>query len=205
MDTYINKVELVPGIMCYKNVFPESYKIIEAISEQDWEDGYVAASRFQDTNDSYGVLNKDLRDVGEVFINHPSSNEDLSIYSYYEKTKDFGQELHNNFSVCEDDYIKHYNVKTVSRKYKTYQILKYEVGQHFGNHVDSVPGFERTISQTYYFNDSYEGGELYFDRFNLRYKPEARDLLIFPSMWVYSHSAEPVTSGIRYALVNFIQ
>ena len=47
-----------------------------------------------------------------------------------------------------------------------------------------------------YLNDDYEGGELFFDKLNLKIKPKAGDLYLFPSSYVYSHAAMPVTSSM---------
>jgi predicted 2-oxoglutarate/Fe(II)-dependent dioxygenase YbiX len=52
-----------------------------------------------------------------------------------------------------------------------------------------------------YVNDNYEGGEIYFPRFDLEVKPEAGDLVIFPSTYIYEHASKPIISGTKYAIV----
>jgi predicted 2-oxoglutarate/Fe(II)-dependent dioxygenase YbiX len=53
-------------------------------------------------------------------------------------------------------------------------------------------------------NDDYEGGEINFPRFNLKIKPEKNSLILFPSNYVYNHSAEPVKNGTKYAIATFL-
>jgi predicted 2-oxoglutarate/Fe(II)-dependent dioxygenase YbiX len=60
------------------------------------------------------------------------------------------------------------------------------------------------VSLVAYINDDYEGGELSFRLQNLKIKPEAGDLFIFPSTFMYPHKAEVVTSGIKYSIVTML-
>ena len=62
------------------------------------------------------------------------------------------------------------------------------------------------LSCTVFLNDpdDYEGGELYFDKFNLKIKPKAGDLYLFPSSYLFSHAAMPVTDGIKYSIVTML-
>ena len=59
----------------------------------------------------------------------------------------------------------------------------------------------RDKDDVYYFNDNYKGGEIQFDKFNLKYKPNKNELLFFPSSYIYSHQVLPITEGCRYAVV----
>jgi predicted 2-oxoglutarate/Fe(II)-dependent dioxygenase YbiX len=54
-----------------------------------------------------------------------------------------------------------------------------------------------------YFNDDYVGGEIEFPEFDIFYKPQLGDILVFPSSFIYNHSVKEVTSGVRYAAVNW--
>ena len=55
-----------------------------------------------------------------------------------------------------------------------------------------------------YFNDDYEGGELYFRLQNLNLKPQAGDLYIFPSNFMYPHQAKKVITGTKYSIVTML-
>ena len=60
------------------------------------------------------------------------------------------------------------------------------------------------LSSLFYLNDDYEGGELYFDKFNLKIKPKAGDLYLFPSTYLFSHASLPVTEGTKYSIVTML-
>ena len=53
-----------------------------------------------------------------------------------------------------------------------------------------------------YLNDEYEGGELFFPYFDLKFKPEAGDIVLFPSTFIWAHAALPVESGLKYSAVT---
>ena len=69
-------------------------------------------------------------------------------------------------------------------------------------HADDGDPYRCTVSSVGYPNDNYEGGELFFKLFNIKYKPTAGDFVICPSAYSYAHSSEPVTNdGIKYSFV----
>jgi predicted 2-oxoglutarate/Fe(II)-dependent dioxygenase YbiX len=81
-------------------------------------------------------------------------------------------------------------------------IVRYGAGEFFKIHTDDGEPYRCTVSCVGYPNDNYEGGELYFPKFNVKYKPKAGDFVLSPSAYVYAHSSEPVTDdGIKYSLV----
>jgi predicted 2-oxoglutarate/Fe(II)-dependent dioxygenase YbiX len=55
-----------------------------------------------------------------------------------------------------------------------------------------------------YLNDDYEGGEIEFVNFDIKIKPKAGTLIMFPSNYPYSHIAHPVISGTKYAVSTFL-
>jgi hypothetical protein len=125
-----------------------------------------------------------------------------------EDQKNFGIEMMENFHLVTEDYIKKYNItvdlnetsidengnSTQTWRWTGGTIGKYhmsdeeqKVGMRY--HSDYIreqgyaPGYKFVITCTIYFNDDYEGGEIDFamgDKL-IKYKPEAGDLLVFPS------------------------
>jgi hypothetical protein len=80
-------------------------------------------------------------------------------------------------------------------------IIKYTAGHYFRVHSDDTDFYRCTVSVVGYPNDNYDGGEITFPGFDLTYKPEAGDLLLFPSSFAYAHLSEPVIGdGIKYTL-----
>ena len=53
-----------------------------------------------------------------------------------------------------------------------------------------------------FFNDDYEGGELWFPYLNLKFKAQKGDVIFFPSTYIYAHGSQPVTKGTKYSAVT---
>lgn len=97
--------------------------------------------------------------------------------------------------------------------YENPQVLRYEPGGLYGPHSDSdhfLPAeglwkkvIDRDMSMLLYLNQDFTGGELSFRQFNYTYRPQAGDLLFFPSNGQYAHQALPVRSGTRYVIVSW--
>lgn len=97
--------------------------------------------------------------------------------------------------------------------YEEPQLLRYTAGGFYAYHVDAydpVPEdkawrkvMDRDISILIYLTDKFEGGELEFRRFSYILQPGAGMLVWFPSDVRYEHTARPVTSGCRYAVVSW--
>ena len=94
------------------------------------------------------------------------------------------------------------------------QILKYEPGGFYATHADSenydpeencwTRVADRDVSLLLYLSDDFEGGDIQFNTFHYQLKPRAGMLVYFPSDHRYVHTAMPVTSGMRYAIVSWM-
>jgi predicted 2-oxoglutarate/Fe(II)-dependent dioxygenase YbiX len=113
------------------------------------------------------------------------------------------QEIYDRLSIAVNEYCTMYSVGEL-KYWEAFNFLKYEKGQHFQYHHDHASNYNCTISLVQYLNDDYEGGELSFGGWNYTYKPVAGDLVIFPSNYMYTHRAMPVTSGTKYALATML-
>ena len=74
----------------------------------------------------------------------------------------------------------------------------------FKAHTDASHDYPRQLSLVYYLNDTYEGGEIEFPHLDLKIKPLAGELIIFPANYLFLHAAKEVTSGFKYCAINFI-
>ncbi len=83
-------------------------------------------------------------------------------------------------------------------------LLQYQGGQEYTAHYDGGTSTRRAISPIIYLNDDYEGGHLEFTNFELKIKPKAGTLVLFPSNYAYTHIAHPVTKGTKYAIVTWL-
>ena len=55
-----------------------------------------------------------------------------------------------------------------------------------------------------YLNDVEEGGETYFEHFNLKIKPEIGKTLIWPAEWTHAHSGSILKSGEKYIITGWL-
>ena len=66
---------------------------------------------------------------------------------------------------------------------------------------NSFPWYD--IGTVFYINDDYQGGELYFPKQGIEFKPKARAGYFFPGDLNYIHGVRPITSGCRYTSPYF--
>lgn len=84
-------------------------------------------------------------------------------------------------------------------------VKKWDVGQSMGPHCDNYDGHSNlAFSMVTYLNDSYEGGEIDFPNHNIKIKPNAGSLIMFPSYEPFIHQVLPVKSGIRYMMTTSV-
>lgn len=116
------------------------------------------------------------------------------------------QHIDQEMFKCAAKVIKKYNnifTDCVIEQDSGYELLKYEVGQFYTQHVDSYKDSSRAVSCSFILNDDYEGGEFaFFDR-ELVYKLKKGSCIMFPSNFMYPHEIMPVTSGTRYSIITW--
>lgn len=69
------------------------------------------------------------------------------------------------------------------------------IGEEVGRPND-FPWYD--IASLFYFNDDYEGGELYFPQHGLEFKPKPGAAYFFPGDRHYAHGVRPIKSGNRF-------
>jgi predicted 2-oxoglutarate/Fe(II)-dependent dioxygenase YbiX len=89
-------------------------------------------------------------------------------------------------------------------------IRKWNPGESQGVHADGEtadgwPGYNYVVDygSIIYLNDEYEGGELFFPKYNIHMKPQPGTLIFFPSTNMYAHGVTEVTDGVRYTSPHF--
>ena len=206
-DSKLNPIEIYPKILVYKNMFKDiskSYKILtDSLTETEdrlfspWTQWSIFGDYLNpivpefSMSDKYGNL-KNIETKTQT----------------QEDQKNFGIEMMENFHLVTEDYIKRYNIDVdlnatiVNDDGHTLPLWRWTGGTIGKYHVSNenekhgmryhsdymreqgyAPGYKFIITCTIYFNDDYEGGEVDFamgDKL-VKYKPEAGDLLVFPS------------------------
>jgi 2OG-Fe(II) oxygenase superfamily len=206
-----NAEYLATGVVVYRDVFKKEHNYIERLekalgSEENnkysWKPGYTG----------YGAKNLQYRDCVDFKIKH---NEDGSLSAHMDCVqKEDLTELDRDLTRIwddayyaqlgpVDDYRNMFGLAPL-KYWESFNFIKYGPGQHFQIHSDHGYSYTCVLSAVGYINDDYEGGELYFDKINLKIKPKAGDLYLFPSSYIYSHAAMPVTSGTKYSIVTML-
>jgi predicted 2-oxoglutarate/Fe(II)-dependent dioxygenase YbiX len=88
-------------------------------------------------------------------------------------------------------------------------LLKYSVGGKYEVHTDHFSSTVRNVSIIINLNDDYEGGDLVFTNQQKvevkKIKLEKGSIVFFPSNFMYPHSIKPITKGVRYSIVSWLQ
>jgi hypothetical protein len=196
---------LAPGVHVYKNVmedvdiFLKNIKYAFTNSEKlHWQ------TEAEVLKNGKGVVDKTIRDVNTFSVPYKLAKVLLETHSSPSQAFNniVANKLYNSLDPIEKHYMSSYPVKT--KAHDLYYIMKYEESNFFQSHTDDSPEFPRTISTVYYLNSDYEGGEIEFPRFEIKYKPEGNDVIFFPSNYIYDHRVHKVTSGDRYAVVSWL-
>lgn len=123
----------------------------------------------------------------------PKNQYNLPFYDMHQKAFDHIKPL-------TDDYGRYWGVGI--QFFEAFNFVKYEgAGTHFKIHADHGPAYVTTVSVVAYINDEYEGGEIYFPRFDLTIKPKRGDVVVFPSTYIYEHASNDMISGTKYSIV----
>jgi len=121
---------------------------------------------------------------------------------------DFFRRLNNSFYetvlAATEVYRRRFLPDISALYHEPYNLLRYRTGNEYKAHYDGDTVTRRAVSPILYLNDDYEGGELEFVNFDLKIKPRAGSLYIFPSSFPYAHIAHPVTKGTKYAIVSWL-
>lgn len=201
MNTWSEKVNLGSGIVCYKNVIKKDLNLIDRLENILGPVGEVGRYSWMPAYVGYQQLIPEYRDCADfkfkkTDIEHDKSESSLLLQGIW-------QDVYNEKFPAVEDYRQEFNIMEL-KYWEAFNFVKYGPGQHFQEHHDHGYSYNCTVSLVAYINDDYEGGELYFRRQNLTIKPEAGDLMIFPSNYMYPHRAMPVHSGTKYSIVTML-
>lgn len=208
MQTWTEKINLGNGIVCYRGVIKKEFDVINRLEKNlgsvagygelssegnryHWMPAYVG----------YQQLIPDYRDCVDFKFKKTDIEQDRSEVSL--ELQALWQDVYDAQFQAVEDYRKDYNIMDL-KYWEAFNFIKYGPGQHFQEHHDHGFSYNCTVSLVAYPNDDYEGGELYFRLQDLKIKPQAGDLYIFPSNFMYPHQAMPVHSGTKYSIVTML-
>jgi hypothetical protein len=185
------------GINIYRNAITEEagLKYINILeSHLNGQTRYSWSGAHVTTSEDVDLESRNAKDFKFNSVGlGPKSEENAELYSMH-------NEIFRSVRECVDDYGRYWGVGISS--YEAFNFVKYEgAGTHFKIHADHGPTYVSTTSIVVYLNDDYEGGELWFPRFDLTIKPKAGDIVVFPSTYIYEHASQDMISGTKYSVV----
>lgn len=229
----LDVIEIYPKIFVYKNLYKDINFIYQSLKESDGTEGFFNPwSKWSDfgqyispTFKGYDYILQ-LRDVNALEAKTEKEKEH----------KDILLEILNNFYIATKDYIKKNNVDFDENRivpnikdkngnqikewvFSGPSIARYRTDitdpVAMTYHTDYIrepivsPGHKFAITALTYFNDDYEDGEIDFvvNGEAYMYKPEAGDLIVFPSghpdflmseNHIYLHGVMPARNNAKY-------
>lgn len=201
MNTWTEKEHFGNGIVCYRNVIKPEIDVIGRLEANLKPEGDQTGYSWLPAYVGYKQLMPKYRDCNDFKFKKTDLEPDKSEVSL--NLQALWQDVYDAQFPAVEDYRKEYNIMDL-KYWEAFNFIKYGPGQHFQEHHDHGFSYNCTVSLVAYPNDDYEGGELYFRLQDLKIKPRAGDLYIFPSNYMYPHVAMPVDSGTKYSIVTML-
>lgn len=194
----IEKFESAPCIFVYNDCFSSDnfISLVEKESSSSWPYMSWVSST---TGSGGGGITSEYRSSLSMSLLPIMTDE---VVERLEPLRDsFRNEIFEPLEKCVWDYRAANDLHLDSGE--PWSLLKYSMGAEYHIHHDHGPANSRTLSAVAALGDGFEGGELEFNKFNIKIKLKKNSLILFPSNFPYTHIAHPVTSGIKYSLVTW--
>lgn len=183
IDVSVTGEEIAPGIFIFEDAFTNYEEILKKSEE-------LPENRKSFAHLNNGSVNKSIRNNIAIDLT-PSYDVDEIWWKTCQKLWQYG----NAYALFYD---------TGFSGIEPPQLLRYyQQDGFYKSHSDSSAKFPRVFSAVLYLNDVEEGGETYFDRFDISVNPKAGRLAIFPANYMYSHQAKVPVSGEKNVVVTW--
>jgi hypothetical protein len=167
---------------------------IGGMSEKDWSTQYEA-SLLEFIKSQYGVSTfEEAVDMGYNMSVDSNWVDKNATIENQETCRSIYERLNGVFVDMPE--LEFQGAGSIQRQYE---------GVKLNYHVDSESNPSVAYAAVMYINDDFLGGELHFPKLDVKFKPKAKDLIVFPSADEYLHGVLPVEAGpTRYAIPAFI-
>lgn len=180
--------EIAPCIVLIDNAFDNTDKIIKKALDNAEDFGVEKAKIYGE--DGSGDNNFRSRNTETINIS-PTYQNEVFWWTIAQKIWKYG-----------DEYGKKYKIGFSNMENP--QFLWYKKNEGFyESHIDSDYYNNRIFSSVLYLNDVEEGGETFFDNFNISVSPKSGSLIIFPANFAYRHGANVPVSNDKFAIASW--
>jgi predicted 2-oxoglutarate/Fe(II)-dependent dioxygenase YbiX len=197
-----NSEYIAPGLIVYRNAFRKDLDLInrleKILSSESNENQWKTAK----TRSRYGQGGKKYRECSDFQVKKNSDDNSGKSKSTLDLEK-ISEDCYKASLDAVEDYAQHFRLPPLGY-WSPLNFVKYDQGEYIEVHSDHSYSHICVLSSVGYINDDYEGGELFFDKLNIKIKPKAGDLYLYPSTYLYSHASLPITSGTKYSIVSFL-
>jgi len=205
--------KLGDGLVYYKNLIANPYQIIddiESLNDSIEEKIKLGLSSMSTSarlwhNWDYKNESMDLHFCKQKWLQRSTDMSESDIF--FKEHSSISDRLFFALDLAFNHYSKEiypYAGRSIKGGEDRMSILKYEKAGFLSEHIDHGTS-SRTLSVVLYLNDNYSGGEINFPHVGngITIKPEAGSAIFFPSNFVFTHSVNEISEGIRYSLPNW--
>jgi len=210
-DQNLEWIELYPKIHVYRNVLPDPQNLYRIMKESDASAEGKFYLKFWDPWAHFGTYTQikspqeaELAEKGkrfddEKFFADSAAQAYIKVISHY--TKYTGEELRPSDRFSGMSFSKYNEEIDIMKNNMT---MQYHTD--YINSQRDMPGPKFFITCTMYINDDYEGGDIEFfvDGDLINHKPQAGDIVVFPSIQPYYHGVKIIKGGNKHFVRNFV-
>ena len=155
---------------------------------------------FMDKNDAV-LISEYATKYSDFFTDFGNKEQEFTVHTYHEiesRDVDILNMIQKTALRVYNFVLDNYDSQFESFIDEKTHIAKFIAGKGMHGHYDSSRPLD--IATLVYLNDNYEGGEIYFPKYNLSFKPKPGDLLCFPDNPNFIHGVRPIIKGTRFTL-----
>ena len=148
-----------------------------------------------------GLVAEYAKKHSELFSNYGNNEQEFTVHTYHEiqgLDSDLLDMIQETALMVYSFVLNNYNSKFDHFIDEKTHIAKFVEGKGMHEHFDvSRPN---DIATLVYLNNDYDGGDIYFPKYEMSFKPEPGDLLCFPDNPSFVHGVKPIIKGTRFTL-----
>jgi hypothetical protein len=137
----------------------------------------------------------------ELFSNYGNGEQEFTVHTYHEiegLDSDLLDTIQETALMVYSFVLNNYQSKFDHFINEKTHIAKFVEGKGMHEHFDASR--PNDIATLIYLNSDYEGGDIYFPKYEMSFKPEPGDLLCFPDNPDFVHGVKPIIKGTRFTL-----